>query len=200
MLREASRACSVCEGCDQTNGVVFGEGPTDARIMFVGEQPGDREDTLGRPFVGPAGQLLDEILREVGVDRRTLYLTNAVKHFHYEMRGKQRLHRAPRVSEIDACRPWLEAEINALAPRAILCLGAVAAKSFMGHSFRLHKARGRIVKTQWAERWSATHHPAAILRMRAQSRERASARRELADDIARLCHLQSGATRPSLPV
>jgi DNA polymerase len=192
MLRDAARTCAICEGCERTNGVVFGEGPERARIMLVGEQPGDREDVLGRPFVGPAGELLDEVLGELRVDRGALYLTNAVKHFHWEPRGKQRLHRSPKVSEIDACRPWLDAEIDVVAPRAIVCLGAVAARSFMGHAFRLHKARGQVFETRWAKLWLATHHPAAVLRM-ADASARSRARRELADDLSRIIEAAAAA-------
>lgn len=184
VLREAATSCRACAICERATQTVFGEGPSDARIVLVGEQPGDHEDRSGRPFVGPAGALLDEILGELGSDRRELYVTNAVKHFKWEPRGKQRLHRSPKPSEVAACRPWLDAELRALSPETVVCLGAVAARSFMGPGFRLHKARGRIYATRWAPRWIATHHPAAILRAADRS-ARAQMRAELAEDLGR---------------
>jgi DNA polymerase len=191
-VAEAAAGCTNCPLYRDATATVFGDGPSRAPVMLVGEQPGDREDVLGRPFVGPAGQLLNEVLDELRVDRGALYLTNAVKHFHWEPRGKQRLHRSPKVSEIDACRPWLDAEIDVVAPRAIVCLGAVAARSFMGHSFRLHKARGQVFETRWAKLWLATHHPAAVLRM-ADASARTRARRELADDLSRIIEAAAAA-------
>lgn len=132
--------------------------------MLIGEVPGDQEDLQGKPFVGPAGRLLDEALESVGLQRRQVYLTNAVKHFKWEQRGKRRLHAKPSAREISACRPWLEAEIEAVQPRTIVCLGATAAQSLLGRTFRLTKHLGEVLSSDWAERIVATYHPSAILR------------------------------------
>lgn len=156
-----------CRGCDLHSGAtqaVFGQGPQNARLMLIGEQPGDEEDRSGQPFVGPAGRLLNEVLREVGIDREQVYVTNAVKHFKYVQRGKLRLHQSPRMSEIVACRPWLLAELDAVRPELVVCLGASAAKSLLGAQFALMREHGRILSSVYAPQIMATLHPSAILR------------------------------------
>jgi uracil-DNA glycosylase len=163
-LREAARHCHCCDLYQHATQVVFGEGRTHAAIFLVGEQPGDREDQLGRPFVGPAGQLLDKCLEMAGIDRSVVYVTNAVKHFKWEPRGKIRLHKKPNSPEIAACRPWLEKEIAAVRPQIIVCLGATAAQDLLGPQFRLTKHRGEVFPTSNGP-VAATIHPSAILRM-----------------------------------
>jgi uracil-DNA glycosylase family protein len=163
-LREAARHCHGCDLYQHATQVVFGEGRTHAAIFLVGEQPGDREDQLGRPFVGPAGQLLDKCLEMAGIDRSVVYVTNAVKHFKWEPRGKIRLHKKPNSPEIAACRPWLEKEIAAVRPQIIVCLGATAAQDLLGPQFRLTKHRGEVFPTSNGP-VAATIHPSAILRM-----------------------------------
>ena len=163
-LREAARHCHGCDLYQHATQVVFGEGRTHAAILLVGEQPGDREDQLGRPFVGPAGQLLDKCLEMAGIDRSVVYVTNAVKHFKWEPRGKIRLHKKPNSLEIAACRPWLEKEIAAVRPQVIVCLGATAAQDLLGPQFRLTKHRGEVFPTSNGP-VTATIHPSAILRM-----------------------------------
>ena len=166
-LASLRKAAEHCQGCDlyrHATQVVFGEGKTHSAILLVGEQPGDREDQVGRPFVGPAGQLLDKCLETAGIDRSTVYVTNAVKHFKWEPRGKIRLHKKPNSLEIAACRPWLESEIAAVRPRIIVCLGATAAQAILGPQFRLTKHRGEVFTTANGP-VTATIHPSAILRM-----------------------------------
>jgi len=163
-LREAARHCHGCDLYQHVTQVVFGEGRSHAAIFLVGEQPGDREDQLGRPFVGPAGQLLDKCLEMAGIDRSVVYVTNAVKHFKWEPRGKIRLHKKPNSLEIAACRPWLEKEIAAVRPQVIVCLGATAAQDLLGPQFRLTKHRGEVFPTSNGP-VTATIHPSAILRM-----------------------------------
>ena len=143
---------------------VFGEGAPHAKIMFVGEQPGDQEDLQGRPFVGPAGKLLDKALADAGIDRQKVYVTNAVKHFSWEPRGKRRIHKKPNAVEIAACRPWLDAEIAALRPKIIVLLGATAAQSLLGRDFRVTQHRGELLKSELAPYVLATVHPSSILR------------------------------------
>jgi DNA polymerase len=164
VLRLAAQSCQGCELYQRATQTVFGEGPATAHIMLVGETPGDREDRAGKPFVGPAGRLLDEALAAAGIDRATAYVTNAVKHFRWEERGKRRLHKKPRWSEVQACKPWLLAEIEAIAPQVIVCLGATAAQSLMGAAFRITKMRGRILDSPLSIPLMATYHPSAILR------------------------------------
>ena len=166
-VRTLQAAAHACRGCDlykQATQVVFGAGPKSARVVFVGEQPGDQEDRQGEPFVGPAGALLDQALDEAGIPRRQVYVTNAVKHFKWEPRGKRRIHKKPRVSEIRACRPWLEAELRAIKPAVIVCLGATAAQSVLGAQFKLTRHRGEIVSSELGARVVATIHPSAVLR------------------------------------
>jgi DNA polymerase len=143
---------------------VFGAGPKRARVMFVGEQPGDQEDRQGEPFVGPAGALLDKALADAGIPRDDVYVTNAVKHFKWQPRGKRRIHKKPRASEVKACRPWLEAELRAVHPAVVVCLGATAAQSLLGSSFKLMQQRGKIVTSGVAGPVVATIHPSAVLR------------------------------------
>jgi DNA polymerase len=160
-------AASGCRGCDlykTATQVVFGAGPKSARVMFVGEQPGDQEDRQGEPFVGPAGALLDKALADAGIPRDAVYLTNAVKHFKWEPRGKRRIHKKPRASEVKACRPWLEAELRAVRPAVVVCLGATAAQSLLGSAFKLMQQRGQLVSSPLAAQVVATIHPSAVLR------------------------------------
>jgi len=165
-LREAAAGCRGChlwQGATQT---VFGEGPAKARIMLVGEMPGDREDREGHPFVGPAGRELDRALEAAGIDRDDLYVTNAVKHFKFEERGKRRIHQTPRKGEVDACSPWLDTEIRLVRPTAIVALGATAAKALFGPQFRLTQHRGELIDSDLAPLAAATIHPSAIVRQR----------------------------------
>jgi uracil-DNA glycosylase len=170
-LREAAAGCTGCDLHLRGTQTVFGEGPAKADVMFVGEQPGDQEDLAGRPFVGPAGRLLDGALVEVGIDRSKVYVTNAVKHFKWEPRGKRRIHAKPNWTEMTACRPWLEAEISLLRPRVLVCLGATAAQSLLGKDFRVSRSRGELIPSPLAEYVTATVHPSSILRARDQERE-----------------------------
>ena len=165
LRREAAdcRACPLWETGTQT---VFGEGAATARVVFVGEQPGDQEDQAGRPFVGPAGRVLDEALELAGIDRSTTYVTNAVKHFKWTARGKRRIHAKPNWSEIAACNPWLQSELEVVAPAVLVCLGATAAQALLGKQFRVTKQRGTWVESELAERVTATVHPSSILRQR----------------------------------
>jgi DNA polymerase len=165
-LRKAAESCRACPLWETGTQTVFGQGPAEAKAMFVGEQPGDQEDRQGLPFVGPAGRLLDEALELAGIDRGSIYLTNAVKHFKWEARGKRRIHAKPSWSEQLACRPWLEAEIAVIQPHVLVCLGATAAQSLLGKQFRVTKERGRWLESELAERVTATIHPSAILRQR----------------------------------
>jgi uracil-DNA glycosylase family protein len=165
-LREAAAGCRGCPLWQTGTQTVFGEGSKDAQVLFVGEQPGDQEDRAGRPFVGPAGRVLDEGLELAGIDRSTAYVTNAVKHFKWEARGKRRIHAKPSWSEQMACRPWLEAELAAVEPTVLVCLGATAAQSLLGKQFRVTKERGRWLESDLAEHVTATIHPSAILRQR----------------------------------
>ncbi|MFP5318099.1 MAG: UdgX family uracil-DNA binding protein [Acidimicrobiia bacterium] len=163
-LREAAAGCRACHLWERGTQTVFGEGAAGSRILFVGEQPGDREDLEGRPFVGPAGRLFDEALVAAGIDRGDVYVTNAVKHFKWEARGKRRIHQRPAAPEITACRPWLEAEIEAVQPEIVVCLGATAAHSLLGSSFRVTKQRGQFVEGLLGPVVTATIHPSSILR------------------------------------
>jgi DNA polymerase len=163
-LREKAAGCQACDLWRTGTQTVFGEGAPSAKLMLVGEQPGDKEDVAGRPFVGPAGRLLDDALETVGIDRGSVYLTNVVKHFKWEARGKRRLHKRPDVAEVTACRPWLDAEIDAVKPKLIVCLGATAAQALLGRSFRVTRQRGQIVETPDRPPTTATVHPSSILR------------------------------------
>ncbi len=163
-LKKAAKHCQGCPLFARATQTVFGEGPASARLVLVGEQPGDVEDTIGRPFVGPAGKLLDRVLEEVGISRDDVYVTNAVKHFKWTPQGKRRLHGKPNAREIAACRPWLEAELEAIHPAAVVCLGASAAQALLGRTFRLTRQHGEPVATPWAPWTIGTYHPSAILR------------------------------------
>ncbi len=163
-LREAVQTCRGCDLYAHATQTVFGEGPNSAEIVFIGEQPGDEEDRKGHPFVGPSGKVLDRALEEVGIKRSLVYVTNAVKHFKFEERGKRRLHKKPNGLEIRACRPWLEAEINLIQPRIIVGLGATAAQTIFGSTYRLTRERGQFVQNCWAPYVTSTLHPSAILR------------------------------------
>lgn len=171
-LRRQAARCTACDLYKTGTQVVFGEGPGDAEAIFVGEQPGDQEDRLGRPFVGPAGKLLDKALADAGIDREQVYLTNVVKHFKWVARGKRRIHQKPSWSEVAACAPWFEAELAAVRPRVLVCLGATAAQALLGRQFRVSRERGVPVQSELAEHVLATVHPSSILRGDPESRER----------------------------
>jgi len=170
-LREAAAGCTACDLYKTGTQTVFGEGTRNAEVMFVGEQPGDQEDLAGKPFVGPAGRLLDEALVDAGIDRKTVYVTNVVKHFKWQARGKRRLHQKPNWSEIAACRPWLDAELAVVEPRVLVCLGATAAQALLGPQFRVTRERGRPVESDLAAHVIATVHPSSILRSDPETRE-----------------------------
>ncbi len=163
-LREAAAGCTACDLYKTGTQTVFGEGARSAEALFVGEQPGDQEDRAGKPFVGPAGRLLDEALEDAGIDRTQVYVTNVVKHFKWVARGKRRIHQKPNWQEVAACRPWLDAELAVVEPRVLVCLGATAAQALLGRQFRVTKERGRPVESDLAEHVLATIHPSAILR------------------------------------
>jgi uracil-DNA glycosylase len=163
-LREAAASCRGCDLWKRGTQTVFGEGPADARVMMVGEQPGHEEDLAGRPFVGPAGRLLDRALAAAGIARDDVYVTNAVKHFKWEPRGKRRIHAKPSQTEIAACWPWLHAELDLVKPHVVVCLGATAAQALLGPRFRVTKQRGQWLSTPRAPRVLATVHPSSILR------------------------------------
>ena len=165
-LRDEVGRCTACELYKDATQAVFGEGFVKSEVMFVGEQPGDREDREGHPFVGPAGRILDRALEEAGIDRRLVYVTNAVKHFRYEQRGKRRIHQRPAAEHIRACRPWLDAELEVVRPRVLVCLGAVAAQALLGSKVRVTKDRGKPLESGLAPVVLVTIHPSAILRER----------------------------------
>jgi len=180
-LRKALQRCKGCDLYLHATKAVMGEGPRSSRLMMVGEEPGNDEDLQGHPFVGPAGKLLDRALVEAGINRAEIYLTNAVKHFKFEERGKRRLHKKPSVTEVRACRPWLEAEISLIHPQVIVCLGATAAQSILGPDYRLTKERGKFVHHPWARYVTATVHPSSILRAPDQERRHIQYREFVAD-------------------
>ena len=163
-LRKAAKGCKGCDLYINATQTVFGEGANRSPVMFIGEQPGDEEDLKGRPFVGPAGRLFDKALADAGIARETTYVTNAVKHFKWKQRGKRRLHERPRASEINACRPWLDAEIMLVKPNVLVFLGATAAQSLLGSAFRVTKMRGIWLESELAHHVMATVHPSSILR------------------------------------
>jgi DNA polymerase len=163
-LREAAADCRACDLWEKATQTVFGEGAASARMMLVGEQPGDREDLEGKPFVGPAGRILDEGLQAAGIDRSRVYVTNAVKHFRFTQRGKRRLHEKPNAQQIRACKPWLESEISVVKPDIIVLLGATAAQAVMGPAFRVSKQRGEVMPSPLGIPVLATVHPSSILR------------------------------------
>jgi uracil-DNA glycosylase len=163
-LARLAQDCKACDLWQRATQAVFGEGAPEARVMLVGEVPGDQEDLAGKPFVGPAGQLLNSVLEAAGIDRSKTYVTNAVKHFNWEPRGKRRIHKKPNAAEIAACRPWLNAEIERLHPSVIVCLGATAAQALLGRDFRVTQHRGEFIDSPLAPHVTATIHPSAILR------------------------------------
>jgi len=181
-LREEARGCRACPLWANATQTVFGAGEPHARVMLVGEQPGGEEDKKGLPFVGPAGRLLDRALDAAGVDRDDLYVTNAVKHFKWQLRGKRRLHKTPAQREVDACRQWLEREIAAVKPRVIVALGATAARSVISKDFKVTTMRGRFVESSLAPRVFATFHPSALLRLRDEA-EKEAAFEQLVGDL-----------------
>jgi DNA polymerase len=180
-LRSAARDCQACDLYRRGTQTVFGEGPRRAEVMMVGEQPGDAEDLAGHPFVGPAGKLLDRALEEAGIDRRLVYVTNVVKHFKWEPRGKRRIHAKPNGAEIAACRPWLETEILLVKPRVLVCLGATAAQALLGRTFKVSQQRGTFVASPLAPRVTATVHPSSILRAPDDDSRRVEMRRFVVD-------------------
>jgi DNA polymerase len=178
-LREAVQTCRGCALYRNATQAVFGEGARAADVMLVGEQPGDQEDREGRPFVGPAGRLLDRALEEAGIDRGATYVTNVVKHFKWQARGKRRIHQKPNWTEVAACRPWLDAELAVVKPRVLVCLGATAAQALLGKSFRVSQSRGERVDSPLAEVVTATVHPSSILRAEDRDAEYAAFLRDL---------------------
>jgi DNA polymerase len=181
-LREAAAGCQACDLWRSGTQTVFGEGRQKSDVMLIGEQPGDREDVEGRPFVGPAGKLLDQALERAGIERDNVYITNVVKHFKWKPRGKRRIHQKPNAEEIGACRQWLDAEIDAVEPQVIVCLGATAAQALLGRQFRVTKQRGVPVDSDLAPYVLATVHPSSILRQETEE-DRAAAMEELIADL-----------------
>jgi len=182
-LRDAVQGCRGCPLFQRATQAVFGEGRARARAMMVGEQPGDEEDVVGRPFVGPAGRLLDDMMEAAGLPRDQVYVTNAVKHFKWTPRGKRRMHQKPSSSEVEACRPWLEAELAAVQPEVLMVLGATAAQSLLGRKFRVTQSRGALFVSPFARHTLATVHPSSLLRIPDQE-ERRAARREFVRELA----------------
>jgi DNA polymerase len=164
IVREAAQDCTACHLYKRATQTVFGEGPKEAPIMLVGEQPGDYEDVAGKPFVGPAGKIMDRALEEAGIDRKEVYVTNAVKHFKWEPRGKRRIHQKPNSREVAACRPWLEAELHLVKPKLLVCLGSTAGQAIFGPSFRVTRERGKVLSSKFAPKVVATVHPSSLLR------------------------------------
>ena len=180
-LRAAAASCRACDLWKTGTQTVFGEGGAKPRVMLVGEQPGDQEDLQGRPFVGPAGRILDKALEEAGIDRKEIYVTNAVKHFKWEPRGKRRIHKKPNSLEITACKPWIEAEIDVLKPDVIVCLGATAAQALLGRQFKVSIQRGTWMKSPLAPFVMATVHPSSLLRAPDDETRRREIKRFIAD-------------------
>ena len=181
-LREAAATCRACDLWKRGTQTVFGEGPRRAALLFIGEQPGHEEDLAGRPFVGPAGKLLDRAFAEAGIDRSQVYVTNVVKHFKWEPRGKRRIHSKPNAHEVRACRPWLAAEVEVLKPRLLVCLGATAAQAVIGRDFRVSQRRGEVLPSMLGPLATATVHPSSILRAPDDAARRLEMRR-LVDDL-----------------
>jgi len=194
-LREAAAGCQACDLWKTGTQTVFGEGLQKAEIVFVGEQPGDKEDLAGRPFVGPAGGVLDEALGAAGIDRKLAYVTNAVKHFKWQPRGKRRIHQKPNAAELAACRPWLDAELEVVKPKVLVCLGATAAQALLGSKFRVTQMRGVPVESNLAPYVIATVHPSSILRQETDE-ERERAMEDLVADMKVVASLlaEAGAT------
>jgi DNA polymerase len=187
-LREAAAGCQACDLWRTGTQTVFGEGKAEAEVMLIGEQPGDREDIEGRPFVGPAGRLLDQGLERAGIERDKVYVTNVVKHFKWKPRGKRRIHQKPNAEEIGACRPWLEGELEAVKPRVIVCLGATAAQALLGRTFRVSRQRGEFVPSPLAPLVTATVHPSSILRASSEE-ERKVALEEFVRDLEKVARV-----------
>jgi uracil-DNA glycosylase family protein len=181
-LREAAQVCRACDLYKNATQAVLGAGPREASAFFLGEQPGDQEDLAGKPFVGPAGKVFDDALAAAGIAREEVFVTNAVKHFKWEPRGKRRIHAKPSAGEVRACRPWLETELAIVKPRVIVCLGATAAQSLMGLRFKITVERGKFFESPWAPWLTATYHPSAILRM-PDDAAREAARAMLVEDL-----------------
>jgi uracil-DNA glycosylase len=192
-LRQSARSCKACDLWKLATQTVFGEGPAHAPIMFVGEQPGDLEDRSGHPFIGPAGKLFDRALAEAGIERSKVYVTNVVKHFKWSPaeRGKRRIHKKPRASEIQACRPWLDAELQAVKPKVLVCLGASAAQALLGKDFRVSRDRGRPIDSPLAPHVIATVHPSSILRAQ-DDQSRQSQMESFVEDLRHVVRLASG--------
>lgn len=182
-LLSAAQDCRGCELWQEGTQVVFGDGPRSAPMMLVGEQPGDREDRAGEPFVGPAGGVLEDALEEAGIDRTSVYLTNAVKHFHNEQRGKRRIHRKPELRHLVACAPWLEAELAVVEPDVVVCLGASAGRAVLGRPVRIGKERGVVLHEEVAPSTVITTHPSAVLRVRGDREEYAAGLAGLVEDL-----------------
>ncbi len=180
-LARAAAGCTACDLHERATQTVFGAGPSDARIVLIGEQPGNAEDREGHPFVGPAGRLLDKAMADAAIDRKRAYITNAVKHFKWIQRGKKRIHSKPNALQIEACAPWLQAELDVIAPAAVVCLGATAAKAVLGASFRVTRERGKPQDSALAPCVIATVHPSSLLRMPDRSKFDAEYRRFVAD-------------------
>jgi DNA polymerase len=180
-VREAAKACQACDLYKRGTQTVFGEGATEAALMLIGEQPGDAEDVQGRPFVGPAGKLLDRALAEAGIDRADVYVTNVVKHFKWKPRGKRRIHKKPNAAEMAACRPWLDVEIELVKPRAVVCLGATAAQALFGPRFRVTAHRAEFLASPLAPLVLATVHPSSLLRAPDEEARRRETKRFIAD-------------------
>jgi uracil-DNA glycosylase len=187
-LAEQAKDCRNCDLWKRGTQTVFGEGGSRSKIMMIGEQPGNQEDLEGKPFVGPAGHLLDKLLVEAGIDRKKVYVTNAVKHFKWEPRGKRRIHKKPNAAEIAACRPWLDAEMSAIKPAVIVCLGATAAQAILGRTFRVTQHRGEFVESPLAPYVMATVHPSAILRA-PDDKERHEQERRFVEDMKKITKL-----------
>jgi DNA polymerase len=181
-LARAARGCTACPLYKHATQTVFGEGPKKAKLMLLGEQPGDQEDVAGKPFIGPAGKILDRALAEAGINRKEVYVTNTVKHFKWEPRGKRRIHQKPNSREIAACRPWLEAELRVVRPKLLICLGATAGQSIFGPSFRVTRERGKVLTSDIAPKVLATVHPSSLLRQPDEE----SRKREYAQFVADL--------------
>ena len=191
-LRDAAADCRACDLYKTGTPPVFGEGLKKAEVMLIGEQPGDKEDIEGRPFVGPAGKLLDTALQRAGIDRDAVYITNVVKHFKWEARGKRRIHKKPNMAEITACKPWLEAELDVVRPKAVVCLGATAAQAVIGKDFKVSKQRGELVDSSLAPLVTATVHPSSILRERDED-ARQKALDEFVHDLTNVARELKGA-------
>src|SRR5437773_4848510 len=189
-FRNAAADCKACDLWERGTQTVFGEGARRAEVIFVGEQPGNEEDLTGKPFVGPAGRLLDDALAEAGIDRSQTYVTNVVKHFKWEPRGKRRIHKKPNAREIGACRPWLEAEISLVKPKVIVCLGATAAQALLGSQFRVSKQRGQFIESGLAPYLMATVHPSSILPA-PDDETRRDERRRFIDDLKKVARVLS---------